>query len=265
MELDLAGKSVIVTGGGSNIGRAISLAFAREGSCVTIADVDATQAQKVADEAMRLGAKAAAAVPTDVARWDAVQQTVRAVEERFGGVDVLVNNVGWTLDRLFVEKARAEWEKEIQLNLWGMINCTRAVLDGMIARKAGAIVSMGSDAGRIGEFREGVYAACKAGVIALSKSLAREVGRYGIRLNVVCPGMTMPDADADVGALSMWAADVNRQWQTPEMRARIAKAYPLRRVARPDDITGAVLFLASSAAGFITGQTLSVSGGYTMI
>jgi 2-hydroxycyclohexanecarboxyl-CoA dehydrogenase len=265
MDLNLAGKGVIVTGGGSNIGRAIALAFAREGSQVAIADIDEARARTVAGEAERAGAKSALAVRTDVTKPDSVQALVRQVEQRFGAVDVLVNNVGWTLDRLFVEKTRAEWEKEIQLNLWGMINCTRAVLDGMIARKAGAIVSMGSDAGRIGEFREGVYAACKAGVIALSKSLAREVGRYGIRLNVVCPGMTMPDADADVGALSMWAADVNRQWQTPEMRARIAKAYPLRRVARPDDITGAVLFLASSAAGFITGQTLSVSGGYTMI
>jgi 2-hydroxycyclohexanecarboxyl-CoA dehydrogenase len=265
MELNLAGKSVIVTGGGSNIGRAISLAFAREGSRVAIADVDEGQARKVAAEAERLGTKAAVAVRTDVTKWDSVQATVRDVEARFGGVDVLVNNVGWTLDRLFVEKTREEWEKEIQLNLWGMINCTRAVLDGMIARKAGAIVSMGSDAGRMGEFREGVYAACKAGVIALSKSLAREVGRYGIRLNVVCPGMTMPDSDEEIGGLSMWAAETNKQWQAPEMRARIAKVYPLRRLARPDDITGAVLFLASDTAGFITGQTLSVSGGYTMM
>ena len=124
---------------------------------------------------------------TDVTQWDSVRAMVRAVEGRRGQVDVLVNNVGWTHDRLFVEKTRDEWEKEIQLNLWGMINGTRAVLDGMIARRSGAIVSLGSDAGRMGEFREGVYGACKAGVIALTKSLAREVGRYGIRLNVVCP------------------------------------------------------------------------------
>ena len=265
MELNLAGKGVIVTGGGSNIGRAISLAFAREGSQVAVADIDEARARKVAGEAERLGAKAAIAVRTDVTKPESVQAMVREVEARFGAVDVLVNNVGWTFDRLFVEKPREEWEKEVQLNLWGMINCTRAVLDGMIARKAGVIVSMGSDAGRMGEFREAVYAACKGGVIALTKSVAREVGRYGIRLNVVCPGMTMPDSEDDIGALSMWAADVNKQWQTPEMRARIAKVYPLRRVARPDDITGAVVFLASDAAGFITGQTLSVSGGYTMM
>jgi 2-hydroxycyclohexanecarboxyl-CoA dehydrogenase len=265
MDLGLAGKSVIVTGGGSNIGRAITLGFAREGARVAIAEIDEGQAKKVAGEVERLGAEALV-VRTDVTRWPEVQGMVRAVEERFGRVDVLVNNVGWTRDALFVEKTREEWEKEINLNLWGMIHCTRAVLDGMIARRSGAIVSLGSDAGRIGEFREGVYAACKAGIIALSKSIAREVGKFGIRLNVVCPGMTMPASDEEIGALSMWRAQENRAWMTEEMKARIARAYPLRRVGRPEDVVGAVLFLASDlAAGFVTGQTLSVSGGYTMI
>jgi len=265
MELNLAGKSAVVTGGGSNIGRAIALAFARERSHVTIADIDEAQAKKIAAQATTLGAASATVVRTDVTKWDSVVAMVKDVERRLGAVDVLINNVGWTEDRLFIEKTREEWEKEIQLNLWGMINCTRAALDGMISRKSGAIVSLGSDAGRMGEFREGVYAACKAGVIALSKTLAREVGRYGVRLNVVCPGMTMPESDDDISARSMWAQDANKQFSTPEMRARIAKAYPLRRIGRPDDVAGAVVFLASEAASFITGQTLSVSGGYTMM
>jgi 2-hydroxycyclohexanecarboxyl-CoA dehydrogenase len=265
MDLNLKGKSVIVTGGGSNIGRAISLAFAREGVNLTVAEIDEGQGTKVAAEARTQGAASATLVPTDVTRWESVQAMVRDVEDRLGRVDVLVNNVGWTYDRLFVEKERAEWEKEIQLNLWGMINCTRAVLDGMIARKAGAIVSLGSDAGRMGEFREGVYAACKAGVMALSKSLAREVGRHGIRLNVVCPGMTIPASEEDFGERSMWAAEANRAWSAPEMQARIAKVYPLRRIGKPEDVAPAVVFLASDAAGFITGQVVSVSGGYTMM
>jgi 2-hydroxycyclohexanecarboxyl-CoA dehydrogenase len=265
MDLKLGGKSVIVTGGGSNIGRAISLAFAREGVHLTIAEIDEGQGAKVAAEARGQGAASAALVPTDVTRWESVQAMVRDVEERRGAVDVLVNNVGWTHDRLFVEKERSEWEREIQINLWGMINCTRAVLDGMIARTSGAIVSLGSDAGRMGEFREGVYAACKAGVMALSKSLAREVGRHGIRLNVVCPGMTIPASDEDFGARSMWAAEANRAWSVPEMQARIAKAYPLRRIGKPEDVAPAVVFLASDAASFITGQVVSVSGGYTMM
>ncbi|MGH7325774.1 MAG: SDR family NAD(P)-dependent oxidoreductase [Candidatus Rokuibacteriota bacterium] len=264
MDLSLAGKTVIVTGGGSNIGRAIALAFAGERAHVVIADIDEGQGGKVVAEAEALGAKALA-VRTDVTRWPEVQALVRTTEERFGRADVLVNNVGWTRDALFMEKLREEWEKEVQLNLWGMINCTRAVLDGMVARRSGAIVSLGSDAGRIGEFREGVYAACKAGIMALSKSIAREVGKFGVRLNVVCPGMTMPAGDEEIGEFSMWQAQENRAWMTDEMRARIAKVYPLRRIGRPADVTGAVLFLASDQAGFITGQTLSVSGGYTMI
>jgi 2-hydroxycyclohexanecarboxyl-CoA dehydrogenase len=265
MELNLAGKSVIVTGGGSNIGRAISLAFAREGVHLTVAEIDEGQGKKTAAEAERLGAASAQVVRTDVTQWDSAQAMIRTVVQRHGGVDVLVNNVGWTHDRLFVEKTRDEWEKEVQLNLWGMINCTRAALDPMIERKGGAIVSMGSDAGRMGEFREAVYGACKAGIIALSKSLAREVGRHGIRLNVVCPGMTIPESDEEIGALSMWAQESNRAWSTPEMKARIAKVYPLRRIGTPEDVAPAVLFLASDAASFITGQTLSVSGGYTMM
>ena len=265
MHLGLAGKSVVVTGGGSNIGRAITLAFAEEGCHVTVADVDEAAGHRTAEAAGKQGAASAVALLTDVTALDSVVAMVRDTERRCGGIDVLVNNVGWTIDRLFIEKTREEWEREVQLNLWGMINCTRAALDGMIARKSGAVVSMGSDAGRMGEFREGVYAACKAGVIALSKTLAREHGRHGIRFNVVCPGMTVPESEDEIGARSMWAQDTNRAFSTPEMQARIGKAYPLRRVGHPDDIAPAIVFLASDAARFITGQTLSVSGGYTMM
>ena len=266
MDLDLKGKSVIVTGGGSNIGRAISLAFAREGVHLTIAEIDEGQGGRSSPRPQGLGAASAHARAD---RRDALGVGAGDGPRGRGRARAAwtCSSTTWAgrYDRLFVEKTRDEWEQEIQLNLWGMINCTRAVLDGMIARKAGAIVSMGSDAGRMGEFREGVYGACKAGVIALTKSLAREVGRHGIRLNVVCPGMTMPASDEDIGGLSMWAAEANRAWSAPEMQARIAKAYPLRRIGKPEDVAPAVLFLASDAAGFITGQTLSVSGGYTMM
>jgi 2-hydroxycyclohexanecarboxyl-CoA dehydrogenase len=260
----LDGRVAIITGAGFGIGRGIARRFAREGCAVTVAEIDAVSGERTAGELDALGV-AGLFVRTDVGDKPQCQAAVDATVARFGRVDVLVNNVGWTRDALFVDKPHEEWEREIQLNLWGMIHCTRAVLDGMIARKGGAIVSMGSDAGRMGEFREGVYGACKAGVIALSKSIAREVGKYGIRLNVVCPGMTMPRTDEEIGELSMWQAQENRAWMTPEMQARIAKVYPLRRVATPEDVTGAVVFLASDAAGFVTGQTLSVSGGYTMM
>lgn len=265
MELGLAGKSVVVTGGGSNIGRAISLAFAAEKVRLTVADLDLASAERVAAIALAQGAAVAQAIRTDVTDCDTVRAMVGAVEARYGAVDVLVNNVGWTADALFVDKKREEWEREIQLNLWSMINCTRAVLDGMIARRAGAIVSIGSDAGRMGEFREAVYGGCKAGVIAITKSVAREVGRHGVRLNVVCPGTTMPDSDDETNENSIWRTEALRAWNTDEMRARIGKAYPLRRVGRADDVARAVVFMASDAASFVTGQTLSVSGGYTMM
>ena len=265
MNLNLTGKTVIVTGGGSVIGRGISLGFAREGATVVIAEIDEAQGAKTAADAERAGAKAAVSLRADVTRWEDVQGLVREVEQRFGGVDVLVNNVGWVREGLFVEKTREEWEREVQLNLWSVINCSRAVLDGMIARRAGAIVSISSDAGRVGEFREAVYGACKAGVMALTKTLAREVGRHGIRANVVCPGTTMPDSDEEVGSSSMWRSEELRSWNTPEMRTKIGKLYPLRRIGRAEDIAPTVVFLASDAASFITGQTVSVSGGYTMM
>lgn len=265
MQLDLKDKSVIVTGAASNIGRGIALAFAEEGAAVTIADLDEGRATAVAAEALSRGASRSMAVKTDVSNWDQVQAMVAKVEKNFGGVDILVNNAGWVVDRLFVDKPRAEWEKEVQVNLWGMINCTRAVLDGMIGRSRGAVVSIASDAGRIGEFREGVYGACKAGVIALSKTLARENGKHNIRFNVVCPGTTLPAPGEDIGPTSLWASDEMKVWLQDDMRSRIGKAYPLRRVGTPEDIAPAVLFLSSKAASFVTGQTLSVSGGYSMV
>ena len=265
MDLGLAGKTVIVTGGGSNIGRAISLTFASEGSNVVIADIDQGQGEKVTHEGNKLGGKCVC-IRADVGDPDSVQALVKETVDTFGEVDVLVNNVGWTFERLFIEKTREELEKEIKLNLWGMINCTRAVLDTMIARKKGSIVSIGSDAGRMGEYREAVYAGCKGAVIAITKTLAREVGRYDIRLNVVCPGTTMPDNPDEVGGESMWGpGGFGASWNTPEIRERIAKSYPLRRLGTAQDIGKAVAFLASDAADYITGQTLSVSGGYTMM
>jgi 2-hydroxycyclohexanecarboxyl-CoA dehydrogenase len=264
MDLNLADKAVIVTGGGSNIGRTISLMFAAEGSKVVIADIDEGQGEKVAAEARAAGAKNVMVQKTDITRIDEVTALVERVQREYGGVDVLVNNVGWTVEGLFIEQKREQWEREIQINLWGMINCTRSVLDGMIARKSGAVVSIGSDAGRMGEYREGVYAACKAGVMALTKTLAREYGKYNLRFNVVNPGTTMPEEDTEISDLSMWAGG-QRRWRTDEMRARIAKIYPLRRIAVPREVASVALFLASDAASFITGQTISASGGYTMI
>ncbi|MCS7207842.1 MAG: SDR family oxidoreductase [Dehalococcoidia bacterium] len=264
MDLGLRGKSVIVTGGGSNIGRAIVLAFAQEGARIAIAEIDEPQAHKVAQEVARLGTGATAlVVKTDVTDYASVENMVNRVLQAYGAIDVLVNNVGWTVDRLFLEKPREEWEKEVKVNLWGVINCCRAVLPHMVQRQRGAVVSISSDAGRMGEYREAVYGACKAGVIALMKALAREVGRYNIRLNAVCPGLTVPRSDEEVGEASMWKQQ--RAIFTDEVMERAKRNYVLRRLGTAQEVANAVVFLASDAASFITGQTLSVSGGYTMM
>ena len=260
MDLGLGGKVVIVTGGASNLGRAITLGFAHEGARVVIADVDEEQARKVEKEAP---SGTIVARRTDVTDWESVTAAVDFVKDSMGTVDVLVNCAGWTIDRLFMEKPRTEWEREIAIDMWGFINCTRAVLDVMVEKRYGRIVSIGSDAGRMGEWREAVYSGTKAGVIAMSKAIAREVGRYGITLNVVCPGLT-PGSPNTTGRESMWAGDQADKF-TPEVLEKAAKAYPLRRIGTPEDVVPAVLLLASDRASYITGQTLSVSGGYTMI
>jgi 2-hydroxycyclohexanecarboxyl-CoA dehydrogenase len=263
MELGLQGKNVIVTGGGSNIGRAIVHAFADEGSNVAIAELAPQQGELVAAEVKAKNkAGQVRVIPADVSDPAQVEAMVAKTIHDMGSVDVLVNNVGWTVDRLFLDKPREEHEKEVQVNLWGAINCVHAVLPGMVERQGGSIVCLSSDAGRMGEYREAVYSACKAGVIALSKSIARETGRHGLRLNCVCPGLVVPPEEETISETSMWHE--MRSVFTPEARERAVRAYPLRRMAEAREIANAVVFLASDAAGFITGQTLSVSGGYTM-
>lgn len=260
MDLGLQDKAVVVTGGASNIGRAISLGFAAEGARVLIADIDEAQARAVAAEAPpgRIVERR-----TDVTDADDVDAAIAHAIDRLGAVDVLVNCAGWTVDRLFVEKPREEWEREIAIDVWGFINATRAVLDHMIERGYGRIVSIGSDAGRIGEWREAVYSGTKAAVIAMSKAIAREVGRHGITLNVVCPGFT-PGAPETSGEHSIWRAEQGAQFPE-EVLQKVVRSYPLRRLGTPEDVVAPVLLLASDRAAYITGQTLSVSGGYTMI
>jgi len=263
MDLNLADKSVIITGGGSNIGRAICHAFAGEKSKITIAELDESQGQKVAEEVKQIGAEVLL-IKTDISDHKQVEATVQEATNKFGPVDILVNNVGWNIDQLFMEETRDKWEKVVAVNFWGPLNCTRAVLDQMVERRKGVIVSLGSDAGRMGEFREAVYSACKGATIALTKALAREVGRSGIRLNVVCPGLTIPESEDVIGKESLWSGEM-LQIFTPENQARAAKAYPLKKLGKAEEVAQAVLFMASDCASHITGQTLSVSGGYTMM
>ena len=264
MDLGLKDKSVLVTGGGSNIGKAIVLAFATEGARITIADLDLAQAEKTAGIARRAGAASVQVVGTDVTRLDQVQAAFGAAVDRHGGIDVLVNNVGWDQLRLFTQTTPELWRRIVDINYIGLLNCAKTALDLMIERGGGAIVAVSSDASRQGEPREAVYAGVKAAVNAFMKTIAKENGRHGIRCNVVCPGVTVPGSDDDIGAGSVWADSANTF--TSEQLEKIARALPLRKVGRGTDIAQAVLFLASDrAAGHVTGQVLSVSGGYSMI
>ncbi len=262
MDLGLKGKTAIITGGGASIGRAISITLAAEGANVTIADIDENQMKKVVGTIEASGGKAIA-VKTDVTKYNELEAMVKKTLDQFNNIDILVNNVGWDNFMPFVETTPDLWDKLIALNFKGMMNCTRLVLPHMIEKRAGAIVSIGSDAGRIGEFREGVYGGCKAAQMSLSKTIAREVGRYGIRLNVICPGLTRPESSEEVGEYAGFGKDFLSM--DAERAEKATALYPLRRLGKPQDIANAVAFLVSDRASFITGQVLSVSGGYTMV
>ena len=259
MDLGLSGRAVMVTGGASNIGRGIVLGFAREGARVTICDIDREQAERVRGEAPDL----ITAEEMDVTDNASVEQAVQRVLEREGRIDVLVNGAGWTVDRLFLEQARTDWEKILAIELWGFLNCTRAVLDSMVEHRYGRVVTIGSDAGRIGEWREVVHSGAKAAVSAMSKALSRELGKFGITFNVVSPGFT-PGRPETSGALSQWSGEQGAQF-TPELLEKVARSYPVRRLGTPEDVVPVVLLLASEPASYVTGQTWSVSGGYTMV
>ncbi|MBI3743473.1 MAG: SDR family oxidoreductase [Chloroflexi bacterium] len=264
MDLGLRSKTVIVTGGASNIGRKISLDFAAEGANVVIADIDDQQAGKVLQEVKRNGGKAMH-VKTDVTNLESVEEMVAKAMQWYGTPKALVNVVGWAKPALFLDLDVKVWDRMIAVNYVGALNCIRAVLPHMLQAKGGSIVSIASDAAREGEHSEAVYSGAKAAVVGATKAIAREYGKFGVRLNVVCPGMTVPESTEVIGDHSLWRTGGGvREAITPEVMEKAKKAYPLRRLGRPDDVSNAVMFLASDRAGFITGQTLSVSGGFSM-
>jgi len=245
-------RVAIVTGGGQGMGRAIALELAGKGAKICVADLNAETAGKVAEEIKALGI-AAIAVKVDVTNLAQCEQMVKDTVAAFGCVDILVNNVGWDKVEPFINSEPATWDRVIAINFIGPINCFKAVLPQMIERKYGKIVSIASDAGRVGSSGESVYSGTKGGVIAFSKTIAREMARYGINVNVVSPGPT------DTPMFQAIAAE------NPALGEGLKKAIPLRRLAQPEDIAGAVAFFASDSASYITGQVLSVSGGLNMV
>ena len=251
--MSLAGRVAVVTGAASGIGRAIALALAREGAKVAIADLNEAGGAGVA-RAIETHGGTARAWRADVTDAAAVEALVGQVVMEWGGVHVLVNNAGWDTPMPFVETTPDFWDRILALNLRGPIACTHAVLPHMIRQAHGKIVSIASDAGRVGSSGEAVYSAAKGGIIAFTKTIAREEARHRINVNCVCPG------PSDTPLFQNEFARVS-----PKLAASLTRVIPWRRLGTPEDVAPAVVFLASDEAGFITGQTLSVSGGLTMV
>jgi 2-hydroxycyclohexanecarboxyl-CoA dehydrogenase len=242
-------RVALVTGGARGIGRAICLDLAANGHAVAVADLRLDEARETAAAV----AGRAVAVELDVTSSESVAAGVARAERELGPIDVAVNNAGWDELRRFLETDEAFWDRVIEVNLKGCLRVTRRVLPGMVERGFGRVVNIGSDAGRVGSSMEAVYSGAKGGVIAFTKTIAREVARSGVTANAVCPGptrtpllegMTSGGGEALIDSLT--------------------RAVPMRRLGEPEDVAAAVGFLASERAGFITGQTLSVSGGLTM-
>jgi len=238
----------IVTGAGRGIGRGIVEKLAAEGARVVVSDIDDGSARETAGA---LGGESVG-LRADVTSKESVEAMVKEVMHRFGRIDVLVNNAGWDKVGPFLQSDESDWEKVIAINLYGTLRCCKAVLPVMVDRGYGKVVNIGSDAGRVGSSGEAVYSAAKGGIIAFTKTLAREMAHYKINVNCVCPGPADTPLFAEIGD------------ENPKLRAALQKAIPFRRLARPGDIANAVAFLVSDEAEYITGQTLSVSGGLTM-
>ncbi len=247
-------KTIVITGAGRGIGAATARRFAAAGGRVAIFDRDRSAAEQTA-AGIRAGGGMARSYACDITERAGVEAAVAASEAELGPIAVLVNNAGWDVFRPFLKTTPADWERLIAINLVGALHMHHVVLPLMVARKSGRIVNVASDAARVGASGEAVYAACKAGLVALSKTLAREHARDGITVNVVCPGPT---------ATALFE-EYKKGANNPEKLVEaFRRAIPLGRVGEPDDLPGAIVFFASEAAAYVTGQVLSVSGGLTM-
>ena len=242
----LDGKIAIVTGAGQGIGRGIAEKLAAEGATVVVTDVNEQTAKEAAEAVGGVG------IHADVTSRESVEAMVEQVQAQFGRIDVLVNNAGWGKVGPFVDSDPADWDRVIAINLYGVLHTNKAVLPIMAAQGAGSVVNLASDAGRVGSSGEAVYSAAKGGIIAFTKTIAREMARHQVRANAVCPGPTDTPLFASIGG------------DNPKLREALIRAIPMRRLAQPTDLANVVAFLASDEAAYVTGQTVSVSGGLTM-
>lgn len=250
----LKGKVAVVTGGAGGIGSAICRRFGAEGAVVAVFDIDAVAAESVA-AAIREAGGSAGAFTVDLTSQDSVVAAVAATERALGPIDILVNNAGWDRAGNFLDTDKALWERIVAVNLYGPLYMHHAVLAGMAERGRGRVVNIASDAARVGSSGEAVYAYCKGGLVAFSKTMARELARKQVSVNVVCPGPTDTPLFQDFCGEGDYG---------DKLRAGLARSIPFGRLGQPDDLPGIVLLLSSDDAAFITGQVISVSGGLTM-
>jgi len=249
----LKDRNVLVTGGANGIGAAIARRLAEEGSAVAILDLDAASGEKVAGEIKAAGGRASSHA-VDISDYDAVKRAVESIESASGPVSFLVNNAGWDRAANFLDTTPEFWSKVVAINLYGPLNVSHIVLRGMAARGFGRVVNVASEAGRVGSSGEAVYSACKGGMIAFSKTMARELVSKGVIVNTLCPGPT------DTAILRSFLEGPDGA----KIAEGLKRAIPMRRLGVPEDYPGLVAFLLSDDAAYITGQTISVSGGLTM-
>jgi len=249
----LKDRAVVVTGGANGIGAAIARRLAEEGCAVGILDLDAASGEKLVDEIAAGGGRVNLHA-ADITDYDAVARAVEAFEAAFGPVTFLVNNAGWDSAVSFLDSTPDFWRKVVDINLFGPLNVNHVVLRGMAARGFGRVVNIASDAGRVGSSGEAVYSACKGGIIAFTKTIARELVGKGVIVNTICPGPT----DTAILRSFLEGPDGTR------IAEGLKRAIPMRRLGVPEDYPGLVAFLLSDDAAYITGQTISVSGGLTM-
>jgi 2-hydroxycyclohexanecarboxyl-CoA dehydrogenase len=247
-------RTALVTGGGRGIGRSIAEGLAADGLAIVIVDLRLQEAEETAAAITEAGGKAMA-IEANVVDSSSVAAAVHAAEDRFGHIDVLVNNAGWDDLMPFLETDEAFWDLIIDINFKGPLRFIQLVLPGMIERKHGRIINIGSDAGRVGSSLESVYSGAKGGLIAFTKTIAREHARHGVTANVVCPGPT---------DTPFMHETMDAQGNADAVLAAMVKSVPMRRLAAPEEVATAVRFFATDEAGYVTGQTLSVSGGLTM-
>ena len=251
----MSNRTALVTGGAQGIGRGIATTLGAAGHRVAVVDLDPAAAQATASSITDAGGTAIA-VQADVTDTAAVQAAVKTVTEELGPVEIAVNNAGWDDFMTFLDTTEDFWDRILDINFKGALRVTQAVVPGMVERGHGRVVNIGSDAGRVGSSLEAVYSGAKGGIIAFTKTLAREVATKGVTANTVCPGPT------DTPALRKFADSSGQD--ADKVLGGMTKAVPMRRLAQPEDVAAAVAFFASDAAGYVTGQTLSVSGGLTM-